>query len=137
MLRSILRQPVRRLSKHQEFYHFEQEGRKQYKGTDPTIEARKEDVFHELNYLWNEQTKRSENHLGSQILEEWFDHLDTSDETKEPVSRYENRSINVFGLMQIKPRISTNRRKEKQRCSSFCGSYFGRNKFTILGLSSS
>lgn len=67
------------------------------------LKQEKEDVFHELNYLWNEQTKRSENHLGSQILEEWFDHLDTSDETKEPVSRYENGSINVFGLMQIKP----------------------------------
>ncbi len=67
------------------------------------LKQEKDDVFHQLNYLWNEQTASAENHLGEQVPASWFERLETStDLTIQPISRYENGSIYVAGLMQIK-----------------------------------
>jgi hypothetical protein len=64
-------------------------------------------IYGPLNYYWNEQTRISENSLGQQVQKEWFVSLvsedaETERAAREPVTRYENGSINVHGLMQVK-----------------------------------
>jgi LPXTG-motif cell wall-anchored protein len=62
-------------------------------------------IYGPLNYYWNENVQISENSLGYQLKEDWFVSLSAGEKTRaesEPITRYENGSINVHGLMQVK-----------------------------------
>lgn len=66
-------------------------------------------VYNSLNYYWNAHIAKSSNHLGQVIEEDWFESLNTGEQTleaaKEVVTRFDNGSINVSGLMHIKEAI--------------------------------
>lgn len=77
------------------------------------LNQNEDQIYHSLNYYWNEREKQSENTLGHTISKDWIESLNTcSKEGQQPVTRYENGSIHVHGLMQIKP---GNRQTEKER----------------------
>lgn len=77
------------------------------------LNQNEDQIYHSLNYYWNEREKQSENTLGHTVSKDWIESLNThSQEGQQPVTRYANGSIHVHGLMQIKPE---NRQTEKGR----------------------
>lgn len=77
------------------------------------LNQNEDQIYHSLNYYWNEREKQSENTFGHTVSKDWIESLNTrSKEGQQPVTRYENGSIHVHGLMQIKPE---NRQTEKER----------------------
>lgn len=64
-------------------------------------------VYGATNYYWNPiATRQSVNTDDRQVQEEWFESLTTAaesnDPSEQPITRYDNGSINVHGLMQVK-----------------------------------
>ena len=77
------------------------------------LNQNEDQIYHSLNYYWNEREKQSENTLGHTVSKDWIESLNThSQEGQQPVTRYANGSIHVHGLMQIKPE---NRQTKKGR----------------------
>lgn len=73
------------------------------------LQQDEQQVYNALNYYWHPQIAESSNHLGHVIEEDWFETLTTGEQTLEAakavVTRFDNGSIDVSGLMQIKEAI--------------------------------